>query len=156
MTLPFLSRIGRPARRAKIAAYGLGLILSASSLIGQSEGYRPAIKVALLLQTEKTESGQPIAFPQVNDPEVRALMVEIPPGAETGWHVHPFPCYAYILSGSLQVEFDGGEKKELKAGQAFAEAVNVLHNGKNLGTEPVKLILFVTGEKGLPFTIPRK
>jgi quercetin dioxygenase-like cupin family protein len=79
-------------------------------------------------------------------------MVEIPPGAQTGWHKHPYPCFAYILSGSLTVEMEGGKVHELTAGQAMAESVNVMHNGKNTGEEPVKLVMFVMGEREKPFT----
>jgi quercetin dioxygenase-like cupin family protein len=117
------------------------------------ENYRPEIRVTSLLRTSMTTCGQPIAYPQVAQPEVTALLVEIPPGAETGWHLHPVPCYAYILSGSLSVEMAGGKTFVFNAGQALAEIVNTLHNGKNTGTEPVKLVLFVTGEKDVPFTV---
>ncbi|MFZ4683693.1 MAG: hypothetical protein ACOYMS_14395 [Terrimicrobiaceae bacterium] len=34
----------------------------------------------------------------------------------------------------------------------MAESINVLHNGTNKGTEPVKLVMFVMGEKEKPFT----
>jgi hypothetical protein len=47
----------------------------------------------------------------------------------------------------------GGKTFVFNAGQALAEIVNTLHNGKNTGTEPVKLVLFVTGEKDVPFTV---
>jgi hypothetical protein len=38
-------------------------------------------------------------------------------------------------------------------GQALAEAVETPHNAFNAGTEPVKLVVFVLGAKGLPFTV---
>ena len=132
------------------------LLAAALFLHGQSsggEGYRREIRITPLLRTTTTASGQPIAYPQVAQPEVISVLVEIPPGAETGWHRHPVPCYAYILSGSLSVEIEGGKTNVLTAGQALAETVQTLHNGKNKGTEPVKLVMFVTGEKGAPFTI---
>lgn len=118
-----------------------------------TEGYAKAIKATPLMRTSVTASGQPIVYPKTDQPEVSAFMVEIPPGAETGWHKHPWPCYAYVLSGNLRVEFEGGEAHDVKPGEALAESVNVLHNGHNTGTEPVKLVLFVTGEKGQPFTV---
>ncbi|MGH8048792.1 MAG: cupin domain-containing protein [Chthoniobacterales bacterium] len=118
-----------------------------------TEGYLPAIKATPVLRTTTTAGGQPIAYPKVDQPEVTALLVEIPPGAETGWHKHPFPAYAYLLSGELTVELEGGKTNTFKAGDAIAETVNMLHNGKNNGKEPVKLIMFVTGTKDEPFTI---
>ena len=119
---------------------------------GAAEGYRKEIQIAPLLRATTDAAGQPMAYPQTDQPQVTAVMVEIPPGAQTGWHKHPFPCFAYVLSGSLTVEMEGGRVHELTAGQAVAESVNVMHNGKNTGTEPVKLVMFVMGETGKPFT----
>ncbi len=117
------------------------------------EGYTKQIVVTPLLRTTKTASGQPIAYPRTDSPQVTAVLVEIPPGAETGWHVHPFPCYAYILSGKLTVKIQGKKPRELRAREALVEAVNTLHNGMNKGAEPVRLVMFVTGEAGKPFTV---
>jgi quercetin dioxygenase-like cupin family protein len=119
----------------------------------EAEGYQKQVQVTPLLKATVTSAGQPIAYPQIIDPEVTVLLVEIPPGTETGWHKHPFPCYAYILSGELSVDFEGGQTNHFTAGQAFAEGVNLRHNGKNIGMEPVRLVLFVTGEKDKPFTV---
>ena len=134
----------------------LSFLLAAGLLLhGEppAEGYRREIRITPLLRTSTTAFGQPISYPQIAQPEVTSVLVEIPPGAETGWHRHPVPCYAYILSGSLSVEIEDGTTHVLSAGQALAETVNTLHNGKNLGTEPVKLVMFATGEKGSPFTV---
>lgn len=117
-----------------------------------AQGYRQEIQIQPLLRTTTDAAGQPIAYPKTDQPQVTAVMVEIPPGTQTGWHKHPYPCFAYILSGSLTVEMEGGKVHNLTAGQAMAESVNVMHNGKNTGTEPVKLVMFVMGEKEKPFT----
>jgi len=119
-----------------------------------AEGYRPAIKVTPLLRSSETVAGQPIVYPNVVDPEVTAVRVTIPPGAQTGWHRHPFPCYGYMLAGNLTVEMEGGKSTALTAGQALVESVNVLHNGRNTGTTPVEIVMFVTGEKDHTFTVP--
>jgi len=117
-----------------------------------SEGYKKEIQVTPLLRTTTTVAGQPIVYPKTDDAQVTAVHVEIPPGTQTGWHKHPFPCFAYILSGTLDLEIEGGKTVQLTAGQAMAESINVLHNGTNKGTEPVKLVMFVMGEKEKPFT----
>lgn len=129
------------------------LLLPLAALADATEGYAPKIVAMPILRTGTTAAGQPITYPKVADPEVTAVLVEIPPGAETGWHTHPFPIYGYVLAGELDVEIEGGKKNRYKAGDAIAEAVGLLHNGRNSGTEPVRLILFVTGEKGRPFTV---
>ena len=81
------------------------------------------------------------------------MKVEIKPGAETGWHSHPVPLYAYVLEGDLTVEVKGGNTYHFTAGNAIVEVVNVPHNGKNLGATPVVLIVFYTGETGTPNTV---
>jgi quercetin dioxygenase-like cupin family protein len=75
---------------------------------------------------------------------------------QTGWHEHPVPLFAYVLSGTLTEEFSNGEKYEFHKGQALVEAVETPHNAYNAGTEPVKLVVFVLGEKGVPFTVRLK
>ena len=117
------------------------------------EGYTKQIVVTPILRTTKTASGQPIAYPKTGSPQVTAVLVEIPPGAQTGWHVHPFPCYAYIMSGKLTVKIQGKKPRELRAGEALVETVNTPHNGMNKGSVPVRLVMFVTGETDKPFTV---
>jgi len=121
----------------------------------EPEGYTKQIKVTPILQTTVTASGQPIRYPRTNSPQVTAVQVVIPSGAETGWHIHPFPCYAYILSGTLTVEIHGKSPRVLHPGDALVETVNTLHNGTNKGSQPVRLVMFVTGEAGKPFTVRR-
>ena len=118
-----------------------------------TEGYKKQVQVTPLLQATTTSAGQPIAYPNTADPEVTAVLVEIPGGAETGWHEHPFPCYAYVVSGEIFVDVQGGATNRFTAGQALVESVNMLHNGRNPGPEPARLVMFVMGEKGKPFTV---
>jgi quercetin dioxygenase-like cupin family protein len=80
------------------------------------------------------------------------MEVRIPAGQETGWHTHSMPGYAYVLSGTITLEYEKGVTKQFKSGEAFAEVVNVSHNGRNNGTDDVVLVVFFTGEKGIPFT----
>jgi len=119
-------------------------------------GYQEGVQVTPLLSTSENTIGQAIQYPKTNEPEVSGLLVEIPPGKQTGWHRHPVPLFAYVLSGTLTEEFSDGEKHEFHQGQALAEAVDTPHNAYNAGTEPVKLVVFVLGEKGAPFTVRLK
>jgi len=114
--------------------------------------YTKGVAVKPLLTTSTTASGQPIVYPKTDKPEVRMLLVEIPPGGETGWHQHPMPAYAYLLSGSVTVQTATGKTYTFHAGEAFAETVGVLHNGKNTGTEPARILMTVTSQKGTATT----
>lgn len=82
-----------------------------------------------------------------------ARLVEMAPGEETGWHKHPVPLLGYVLSGQLTVRLANGEKRTVRAGEASLEGVDVIHNGINDGTERLKMVVFVAGQKNVPFFI---
>jgi len=132
------------------ALLALGTLLRAEP---PATEYNRTILVTPLLSATNTVTGQPVKYPKTDKPLVTMLLVEIPPGAETGWHKHPFPCYAYVLSGSVTVELKNGKSYTVHAGQAFAETVNTPHNGKNTGTETTKIIATTIGEANRPITI---
>ena len=111
------------------------------------------VKVTSLKKTTTTTNGQKVSYPRTDAPEVTAVLVEIPAGGETGWHMHPVPVYAYVLSGALSVEMEKGGRYSFEEGDALVEVVNEAHNGKNTGKMPVKLVVFYTGEKGSPITV---
>jgi quercetin dioxygenase-like cupin family protein len=137
----------------KAAVVAALVLLCPAVLADKPSEYQPDVKVIPLLKTGATSLGQPIAYPQTKNPEVTVLEVEIAPGKETGWHQHPVPGYGYILSGSVVIEMEGGEQKQFGAGDAFVEVINISHNGKNLGTQPVRILVFFSGEAGKPYTV---
>jgi len=116
------------------------------------QNYSQDIKVTPIVTTSTTPDGKPIAYPKTENPEVRIVMVEIPPGKDTGLHIHPMPCYGYILSGSVTVTLEDGTSHTYHEGEGLAELVNVPHSGKNNGTEPTRILMVITGEKGVPIS----
>jgi len=121
--------------------------------IALADDYDSGVKATLILKTTTTTNNYPVKHLNTQMPEITAMKVEIKPGAETGWHSHPVPLYAYVLEGNLTVELKGGNRYNFTAGDAIVEVVNTPHNGKNLGTMPVVLIAFYTGEIGTPNTV---
>ncbi|MEI7671269.1 MAG: cupin domain-containing protein [Deltaproteobacteria bacterium] len=115
--------------------------------------YDSGVKVTLIKKATTASNGQKLAYPCTGNPEVTALTVEIPPGGNTGWHNHPFPVYAFVLSGVLTVEVEPGNSYQIKEGDVIFEVVNTAHLGKNLGKEPVKLVVFYTGVEETPNTV---
>jgi quercetin dioxygenase-like cupin family protein len=109
------------------------------------------VKSSPLLKSTTSWDGKPLAWP-AGEAEASVLMIEIAPGAETGWHSHPVPSFAYILEGELEVSLQDGRKNVLRAGQALAEVVGVMHNGRNVGQGPVKLVVFYAAAKGQALT----
>ena len=110
------------------------------------------IKVTPLLKTQESWDGKKIVYPP-GTAEVTVMQVEIAPGGETGWHMHPVPSFGMVLQGELEVTLKSGERLSLKAGETAAETVNTLHNGQNTGKVPVKLLVFYAGNTEDALTI---
>ena len=112
------------------------------------------VKVTPLLKTTQTWNGAPINYPE-GQAQISALMIEIAPGGETNWHEHPVPSFGMLLEGTLEVSLTDGRKKLIKPGEALAEVIATPHNGRNVGTTPVKLIVFYAGAVDKQLTVPR-
>jgi quercetin dioxygenase-like cupin family protein len=104
------------------------------SSIAVAGDHASGVEATLILKTTTTTGSYPAKYLNTERPEITVMKVEIKPGAETGWHSHPVPLYAYVLEGDLTVEVKGGKTYQFTAGDAIVEFVNVPHNGKNLGT----------------------
>lgn len=132
------------------------LTLFALLLLGQGHALAlepsEVIKATPILKTQQTWAGQDIVYPE-GKAEMSGVVIEMAPGGETGWHQHPVPSVGYVMEGELEVHFKNGDVKRLKAGEAAAEAINLLHNGVNVGDVPVKLVIFYVGTPGIKLTI---
>jgi quercetin dioxygenase-like cupin family protein len=111
-----------------------------------------AVKQTNILKTTNSWDGKPIVYPD-GKAEITGLLVEIAPGAETGWHLHPVPSFGMVLDGTLEVTLKDGSLKRLQAGDALAEVVNTPHKGHNVGNIPVRLIVFYAGTVGQAISI---
>ncbi len=132
----------------------LGAPLAATNLWAD-EGYRQEVIRNLLHRATTTVDGSPIHYPDTDHPEVSTLEIIIPPGGETGWHKHPGPLYTVVMSGSVEVELDNGEKNTFGAGDVIYEVVDTWHNGVNRGSEDARLIVVALGSEGEPLVVPR-
>lgn len=110
------------------------------------------VKVTPLLKTQESWDGKKIVYP-AGTAEITVMQVEIAPGGETGWHMHPVPSFGMVLQGELEVTLKSGERLFLKAGETAVETVNTLHNGRNIGKVPVKLLVFYAGNTDDALTI---
>jgi quercetin dioxygenase-like cupin family protein len=111
-----------------------------------------AVTVTPLMKTSTSWDGKPLVYP-AGQAEVSALIVEIAPGGETGWHQHPVPSFGVVLEGTLEVRLEDGRTRRIERGEALAEVVSTLHNGRNVGDAPLKLLVFYAGSSGTPLTI---
>lgn len=127
--------------------------LANAALAADEAAYKADVSARVVFQSGQSAMGQPLLYEASDKPQATMLQVTIPPGKETGWHKHPVQGYGYILSGQLTVSTRDGRENTFKAGQGFAEVVNLEHNGRNTGTEPVVLVVVFTGNVGQPFVI---
>jgi quercetin dioxygenase-like cupin family protein len=110
------------------------------------------VKVTPLLKTTTSWDGAQLKYPE-GQAEITGLIVEIAPGAETNWHLHPVPSFGVLMEGELDVHLKDGKVKRIKAGEALAEVVNTLHNGKSVGKVPAKIMVFYAGSVGSTLTV---
>jgi len=131
--------------------FSITLISLLNSNIAYTQGFH-SVNSQLLLETTTTWSGEDIIYPD-GVAKITVLKIEIEPGSDTGWHHHPVPSFAYIIQGELEITLEDGKKITARAGEAIAEVTNRIHNGKNIGDEILKLVVFYTGIEGSPLTI---
>lgn len=134
-----------------IAAAGL----LAQAIAAAALDTTPAAKVVVtpLASVTETASGQPIVLPQKNV-QVLVSSFEIPPGAKLPVHMHPSARYAYVLEGQLEVtNVDTGKSTSYKKGDFIVEMIGTWHQGANVGSEPVKLLVIDQVEKGTSNTV---
>jgi quercetin dioxygenase-like cupin family protein len=130
----------------QVIVVSCALFLSFSSALSAIET-SSAVKVTPVLKTSQSWDGALLKYPQ-GQAEITGVRIEIAPGGETGWHLHPVPSFGVVLQGQLEIKLKNGKTNVVKAGGALAEVVNTAHSGKNIGTEPVLLLIFYAGAVG--------
>ena len=103
----------------------------------------------------KTVVGEDIAYPPGRSPKVTSVIVTVPPGGQTGWHIHPVPLFGYILEGELVVDYGDKGKRTYRQGDGFLEAMGTPHNGTNSGTAPVRILAVYMGADGVPNAVAK-
>ena len=92
----------------------------------------------------------------VNDRHAVQALAEFVPGGAAGKHTHPGEELGYVVEGTLQLEITGQPPRTVKAGEAFFVPAGVVHDGKNIGTAPAKVLATYFVEKGKPVASPAK
>ena len=117
----------------------------------------PITVTGLLDKDSRTVLGEPFSYPSTTSPQVSSSIVTLEPGAETGWHLHEAPMYAYILDGTLQVtyEVNGSQvTKTYNKGEAIMEGLDTPHNGQNTSSGSVSILVVNMGSPELANTVP--
>lgn len=115
---------------------GLALIASGAAYAQteMTEIDRPASELNQIL-------AHPLEIPE-GDLEARVVRATIEPRTTAAWHTHPTPVYLYIAKGTLTMEVEGQERRQIAAGEAVAEPLNSPMRVINEGDETVEIIVF--------------
>ena len=116
---------------------------------------KPGYPAVPLISSGKNIVGETIHYPK-GAAHVTAAIVTLAPGGRTIVHKHGVPLFAYILSGTLTVNYGTHGTRTYKTGDAFMEAMDVAHFGINNGKESVKILAVYMGAKGAKNVIPVK
>jgi len=92
----------------------------------------------------------------VSDRHAVQALAEFVPGGVAGKHTHPGEELGYVVEGTLQLEIVGQPPRTVKAGEAFFVPAGVVHDGKNIGKGPAKVLATYFVEKGKPVASPAK
>ncbi len=130
-------------RRSLLAAFAILPLLAGGAIADQASSAYQAL-LTPLLKSGTDVVGQPLQYP-AGSPMVTGAIVTLPPGGETGWHIHEVPLFGYVLEGTLTVDYGSKGIKTYGPGDSWMEAMNWPHNGMNKGTVPVKLIAVYMG-----------
>jgi quercetin dioxygenase-like cupin family protein len=113
----------------------------------------PGPSVETLVETHQTVLGQDFSYPE-GQAKMTAVVVTVPPGASLPRHLHPVPVFGYILQGELVVDYGPEGKIVYRKGDAFVEAFNTPHAGRNAGKGMVKILAVYAGAVGVPDSVP--
>ena len=147
--------VGAAVCALALAGCSSGGSSSADSSVSGAPAASASPSAMLMDKQTTTVLEQPLAYPKGAAAQVSSTIVELQPGQATGWHKHNVPLYAYVLEGTLTVEYDAGVTKEYPAGTAFMEATKVFHNGINKGSSVVRVLCVFIGAEGLNNTVKR-
>jgi len=123
-----------------LAVASAGLLALAGVLLAQN----PAITRTVVTRGD-------VAAP---DQEAVLAKVEIAPGGVAGWHTHPGDEISYVSEGEATLMIAGQPPRKVAAGEAFVIPAGTVHNARNEGAAPTKLVGVYVVEKGKPLASP--
>jgi quercetin dioxygenase-like cupin family protein len=141
--------IGRKTMKRTLLLLVAGLAGMAAGAIGvtyvSAQGAVPQITRTEILR-------QPLSG--LEGKEVVVFTADVPAGGVAPRHYHPGDETIYMLQGSLLFEPDHSQPFELKAGEVTFNPAKHIHQAKNTGSQPAKVLNFMIAEKGQPLAIP--
>ena len=78
------------------------------------------------------------------------LAVELTPTSSTGRHTHPGDCYGTVVEGIVELHVEGREARWISVGQAYHNPRGTIHEFRNVGDRPARLVNTMVVDKGKP------
>ncbi|WP_374472594.1 cupin domain-containing protein [Phenylobacterium sp.] len=131
------------------------LLIPALALAVTAPAYAQTPSSRPISAQTRTLSGQPIALPR-GPVQVTFSETTVPAGAAIPPHKHPYPRYAYVVSGRLKVtNLVTGTSAEVAAGDLAIDAIDQWHEAVAVGSEPVRMMVIDQAPPGVANSIPR-
>jgi quercetin dioxygenase-like cupin family protein len=121
-------------------AVAVGLAVVAGAIVAQA----PGLTRTLVTKADVSVPGR----------EAVVAKVEIAPGGVAGWHTHPGDEVSYVTEGEATLMVAGQPSRKVSAGEAFVIPAGTVHNARNEGGAPTKLVGVYVVEKGKPLASP--
>ena len=133
------------SRLAIAAAFAAGAVFGALG-IQSLNAQQPGFKRAVLQKQELSAQNR----------DAVVALAEFVPGGVAGRHTHPGEELGYVGDGTLLLEVDGRAPQTLKTGDVFFIPAGTIHDGKNIGKGPAKVLATYVVERGKPVASPAK
>jgi quercetin dioxygenase-like cupin family protein len=82
--------------------------------------------------------------------EIVQVITEIPPGVESGWHIHPGEEVGYIVAGTVEMMIEDQATLVLNAGDPFLIPPRTPHNALDRGPGTGRMLSTYIVEVGQP------
>jgi quercetin dioxygenase-like cupin family protein len=82
--------------------------------------------------------------------EAAMLAITIAPGGSSGRHTHPGDCYGTVVEGAIELRVEGREPRGVSAGEAWHNPRGVIHELRNVGDAPARVVNILVVDKGKP------
>lgn len=82
--------------------------------------------------------------------EATMLAITIAPGGSSGRHTHPGDCYGTVVEGTVELRLEGQEPRRVSAGEAWHNPRGAVHELRNSGDRPVRVVNTLLVDKGKP------
>jgi quercetin dioxygenase-like cupin family protein len=127
--------------RRSIGVSSLMLVAALGAVVAQ----QPTVTRTVLQQMDISIPGR----------EAVTARAEIPMGGSTGRHTHPGEEIGYLLEGTITLEIEGQQARQLKAGEVFLIPAGAVHNAAASGGRAIVIANYIV-QKGQPLASPAK